>query len=65
MRLETRRLGGTLYTSMEALERFSRTLAETGRAGKPRVTRRQQVPSARAREQAIEWARRKLEEAGI
>ena len=65
VRLETRRLGGTLYTSMEALERFSRTLAETDHKGNPRPTRSPKRPTARARKREIERAWRTLEEAGI
>lgn len=63
--LETRRLGGTLYTSLEALDRFSETLAKIrpdDSTRKPRGTKKRSKPQL---ERDIERAERDLEAAGI
>ncbi len=64
--METRRIGGRFVTSIEALERFTKALAEVPlqqrdvsapRAEKPRTSKQ--------RERAIAQADRELAEAGI
>lgn len=64
IRLETRRLGGRFVTSIEALERFSKALAE-----RPPVNRSDvgalRPRTIKQRQRDIEQAERKLARAGI
>ncbi len=67
VRLETRRLGGRFVTSLEALERFTKTLAETS-VDLPAAGQR--APASRPRtdlqrQRAIERAEAELTKAGI
>ena len=64
--LETRRIGGRFVTSIEALERFTRALAEVplkGRGTSPAPLAR--TRTERQREQAVERANAALKAAGI
>lgn len=68
-RLETRRLGGRFCTSLEAVDRFCKVLAEIELEPRPRgtqvapVTTRGRTPQRRAED--IARARRELSEAGV
>jgi len=58
VRLETIRVGGTLCTSVEALQRFCERLSSPGCEPQPRQT-------TKARERSIAQAEQELERAGI
>lgn len=66
--LETLRLGGRYLTSLAAVERFGRKLAEQGVQRQPRTTTTPTVPNrrtAKQRERDIAAAKAELAEAGI
>ena len=66
--LETRRLGGRFVTSLEALERFSATLAEIQPNGSRTVESTATTPKLRTdaqRSKAVSDANRELQAAGI
>jgi len=58
VKLETIRVGGTLCTSVEALQRFCERLSNPG-SDSPRL------PTTKQRERQIDKAERELEQAGI
>ncbi len=64
VQLEFRMLGGRMLTSVEAVERFSRQLAECERQPRP-YARRSTREDSRRREERINQAQRILDEAGI
>ncbi len=66
IRLETRRLGGRFVTSLEAIERFSKRLAEVDppeRLPRPRSRRKARSTAQRCRD--VEQAHQDLEKHGI
>ena len=63
--LEFRMLGGRMVTSLEAVDRFSRRLAEGEGRPRPPQGRRVRERSPSQREREIARAGRVLEEAGI
>jgi len=68
VRLETRRIGGRFVTSAEALERFTKTLAEIPLGARPSTstpppTTHKRTPAQRAKD--ISKAERELAAAGI
>ena len=69
VRLETRRLGGRFVTSLEALDRFSKQLAEIDlpdRSGPPlNLTKPVKSRSVARRERAVAAARAELARDGI
>ncbi len=69
VRLETRRLGRRVVTSVEALDRFSAALAALPPEPRPRIQRRRattsQPRSERQRARAMERAEAVLDKAGI
>jgi HEAT repeat protein len=63
VRLETRRLGGRIFTSREALERFATALADASPSRRESsTTARPRTPKRRARE--VEAANAQLDAAG-
>lgn len=67
VRLEARRLGGRFVTSLEALERFSRELAERELPGSHPAVRgpRRPTRSEAERERAVQEAEERLRAAGF
>ena len=65
IRLEYRRVGRRIFTSREALERFSRQLAEADPVPVAVDAPRAALPRPGQREKAIQQAERELELAGI
>ena len=66
VKLETRRLGGRFVTSIEALDRFSKDLAEVDADdASPGLPREDTTRTSKQREQSIEEAERVLDKAGI
>jgi len=63
VKLETRRLGSRFITSVEALDRFSKALAEIDLPDRP--TRPVKKSTNKQRQKSIERANRTLEKAGI
>jgi hypothetical protein len=65
VRLESRRLGGRFVTSIEALDRFGKALAEASHRVPASTSPRKVERLPTARRKAIDQARRRLEAAGI
>ena len=66
VRLETRRLGGRFVTSLEALERFSKQLAEIDPPERPpRSPSRRKARSSAKRRREVEQAYEDVEKHGI
>lgn len=63
IRLETRRVGGRFFTSREALERFTRALAELPPPGRQRAATMKDPKEARDR--AIARAEARCKESGL
>lgn len=63
IRLEVRRVGGRFCTSIEALDRFSKELAEIDLPDRPAAPAKH--ATERQREQSVERAERTLAKAGI
>ena len=66
VQLEVLRLGGRLFTSLEALERFGKRLAEVGAESRCRPkSRRKQARTEGQRERAVRAAERELDRSGF
>ena len=67
VKLETRRVGGRFVTSAEALERFTRELAELPLETRsvPRRSKRPKKRSSKQREKDLRRAEQELSDAGI
>jgi hypothetical protein len=63
IKLETRRVGGRFVTSVEALDRFAKTLSEIPLADRPDPPPK--PPTDRQRQRSVEQAERTLAKAGI